>query len=172
MQVGIVGFGNVGRQVAATLESGAIPGVHLACVTHTDLIAAAEAAKDVCPGALVLSIDELIDSSDLIVETATAASFPDIAQRVIVAGKTLIAVSAAGVLELPQLYELAAKHRAKVIFASGMLPGLDLIRSAREGDITRVTLTTTLRPDSLLQEPYIVDRQMKLPTTPGEVVEV
>lgn len=158
MRVGIAGFGNVGREVANRLLSGAIPEVELAGVT------AAHLARAECHAAMlpqppqVLSLPELIRRADVIVECATAEAFPEIARAVVGSGKRLVAVSACGVPNCPDVLDLASRYGGSIIIANGAFPGLDIIRSAKEGGINQVKLTSRLRPDSVAREPYVAAR--------------
>lgn len=175
MQVGVVGFGNVGRQVARLLADGAIHSASLAAIAHTDHALATTVASNICPGVPVLPLAELVERCDIIVESATADAFPEIAKAALAGrdnAKTLIAVSAAGALQAPDLRQLIKDAGSRLIYANGMMPGLDIIRAAREGEIASVTLTTTLPPESLRAEPYVQEQGIILPAKSGQAVEV
>jgi aspartate dehydrogenase len=171
VRVGIAGFGNVGRDVARRLLAGAIPEVGLIGVTAAHLDRAKENARALSPTLPALPLVELCERADAVVECATAEAFPLIARAVLGAGKKLIAVSACGVPNCPDMVELAERHGASVVIANGALPGLDIIRSAREGRIDSVQLTSWLRPESLAHEPYIRERHPVLAST-GAAVQV
>jgi aspartate dehydrogenase len=163
MRVGMAGFGNVGRDVARRLLAGAIPGMRLTAVTAARLDQAASYAATLSPSPAVLPLPELVDRADVIVECATADAFPDIARTVVGSGKHLIAISACGVPNCPELIDLARRCGGSVTVANGVFPGLDIIRSAREGTINAIRLTSRLRPDSLASEPYVLQRYPGLP---------
>lgn len=156
MRVGLAGFGNVGRQVAERLNAGCLEGVRLTAVTARDLQRAARAAGALTPTPAVVPLAELPACCDIIVECATADSFPEIARTALHAGLMLVCVSAGGVPNCPELAELARKHGGRVRIASGAMPGLDIIRSAAEGTIHRVHLASRIRPDSLAHEAYVL----------------
>lgn len=157
MKVGIVGFGNVGATVTRRLIEGALPATSVFGITSRDVNRARLRAADIIPMPKVLNLGELVSGSEVIIECATAEAFPEIARAVLSRGKTLIAVSACGILNFPDIEEFAHRHEGKVIVASGALPGLDILRSARESRVDSVCLTTRLRPDSILNEPYFTE---------------
>ncbi len=147
LTVGLAGFGAVGQELARRLIAGAIPEIRLTAIAARDLAKARSNAAALTPAPKIVPLAELPALADIIVECATADSFPEIARTVMTAGKMLIAVSVGGLPNCPELVDLAQKHSGRVRVASGALPGLDIIRSAKEGTIRSVKLTSRIRPD-------------------------
>src|SRR5258705_5895201 len=87
INVGIVGMGVIGRQVADAITTG-IPGVALAGVTVRDPARA--------HGHRALGLEGLVRASDLIVEAATQDALREIAPSVLTAGRHPIALSLGG----------------------------------------------------------------------------
>lgn len=172
MRIGLAGFGNVGQVLARRLAAGAIPEARLTAVSARDLARAADNAAGIDPAPKVVPLAELPQHADVIVECATADSFPEIARVAMGAGRVLIAVSVGGLPNCPELIELARAHGGRVKVASGALPGLDIIRSVKEGTIRRVRLSTQLRPNSLAHEPYILNQGFDFSTPPAAPVKV
>jgi aspartate dehydrogenase len=172
IRVGLAGFGNVGQAVAARLDAGVIPEIRLVAITSGDLDKARRNASGLKSAPQILPLDAFAKSCDVVVECATAGAFAGIARAVLGAGRTLVAVSAGGVPSCPELARLARDHHGRVILASGALPGLDAMRSAAEGTITKVHLRTQLRPDSLAHEEAVRSRGFDLTTPPKEPVKV
>ncbi|MCC6780554.1 MAG: DUF108 domain-containing protein [Hyphomicrobiales bacterium] len=175
LKVGIAGFGNVGQELTRRLNAGVLPEVELVGVASRDLAKAAEAARAFTPPPKVMPLADLAAQCDVVVEAATADSFPEIARGVIGAGKLLICVSAGGVPNCPELQELVEKHGGRMRIASGAFPGFDIIRCAREGNIRSVKLLSRIRPDSMAHEKYVLDRghdfEARPPTEPIKVFE-
>lgn len=151
-RVGIVGLGNIGRRVARHIDGGRIPGARLSCITSRDMEKVAAFCATLATKPQATSLAEVCAGSDIVIECATAAAFPDIARAVLKAGKSLIAVSAAGLPRCPDFHELAAASPGRVRIASGAMPGLDSIRSAAEGRIAACRLTSTVLPSSFSGE--------------------
>jgi aspartate dehydrogenase len=158
VRIGLAGFGNVGQELARRLTANIIPEAGLAAAAARDLAKARVNAAKFSPAPEIVPLAELSARSDIVVECATAESFPEIARTVLTAGKYLIAVSAGGVPNCPEMTELARAHGGRVRIASGAMPGLDIIRCAAEGGITRVHLRSRIKPDSMTRERYVLDR--------------
>lgn len=170
--VGLAGFGTVGQELARRLTAGAIPEVRLAAVTAVDLAKAGDNAAKLSTPPMVVPLAELPRHAEIVVECATAMAFPEIARTVLTAGRTLIAVSAGGVPNCPDMVDLARKHGGRIKIASGALPGLDAIRGAKEGLIRSVKLTSQLKPESLAHEAYIIGKGFDFSTPPAKPVKV
>lgn len=172
LTVGLAGFGNVGRDLAHRLVHQPIPGISLVGASARDLAKAKQAAGEIAPDLKVIPLADLPTHCDVIVECATAESFPEIARTVLGAGKYLIAVSAGGVPNCPEMVDLARQHGGRVRIASGAMPGLDILRCAAEGEIRSVHLKSRIKPGSLAHEPYILDRGFNLAGELPEPVKV
>ncbi|WGF88084.1 aspartate dehydrogenase domain-containing protein [Marinivivus vitaminiproducens] len=164
--VGLAGFGNVGRDIASRLHASPIAGLRLTMVTARDLEKAREAARTIDPTLRVVTLAELAANCDVVVECATAESFPEIARTVLRAGRTLVAVSAGGVPNCGDMEALAREHGGRVRIASGALPGLDIVRSAAEGTIRSVRLISRIKPGSMAKEPFVRARGFDFAQTP------
>ncbi|HEX3537806.1 MAG TPA: aspartate dehydrogenase domain-containing protein [Stellaceae bacterium] len=175
VRIGLAGFGNVGQELARRLTAGVVPEARLAAATARDLDRARGNAAKFAPAPEIVPLAELPALADIVVECATAESFPEIAQTVLTAGKYLIAVSAGGVPNCPEMMELARAHGGRVRIASGAMPGLDIIRCAAEGGISSVHLRSRIKPDSMAHERYVLDRGhdfgARPPTAPVKVFE-
>jgi aspartate dehydrogenase len=158
LAVGLAGFGNVGRDLARRIAAGALPQVDLVAASARDLAKAADAAREILPSLRIVPLAEMPALVDVVVECATADSFPEVAHATLVAGKYLIAVSAGGVPNCPEMMALAERHGGRVRIASGALPGLDILRCASEGAIRSVKLTSRIKPGSMAHETYVLER--------------
>ena len=154
LQVGIVGMGVIGTHIARAITAG-IPGVTLAGV-HVRDPAKAE-------GFPALSLLDLIERSDLVVEAATQAALREFAPAVLAAGKHLLVLSVGGLLGvLDEWTRLAEKHGCRILVPSGAIAGLDGVKGAREGAITQVTMESRKPPRGLAGAPYIVEKGIDL----------
>lgn len=158
LRVALAGFGTVGQELARRLTAGAIPEARLVAISARDLATARAncAALDPCP--LVAPVAELPEHAEVIVECATGEALPEIARATLEAGCILVPVSVGGIAAHPEVLELAGRHGARIRIATGALPGLDAIRLAAEGTIHNLTLTSCIRPDSLVREPYVLEQ--------------
>lgn len=146
LRVGIVGFGGVGRTVAERLAAGAIPGLRLTAVSTRNLGRLRDELARFAPPPSAVEMGAIAAQADIVVECATAAALPAIAEAVLQPGKTLMAVSAAGLADRPDLLELATARGATLRIASGALVGLDAVRAAAEGTIRSLRLINRNHP--------------------------
>jgi aspartate dehydrogenase len=153
----VVGLGAIGTPVARALAVG-IPGFKLVALASRDAIKARACAVQIAPGVAVLPADALPDRADVIVDCAPSAAFPQIARRAIEAGRILVTVNAAALLENFELVERARVLGARIIVPTGALLGFDAVRAAAEGTITRATIRTRKHPRGLEGAPYLIQR--------------
>jgi aspartate dehydrogenase len=106
----------------------------------------------------VVTPAELADRCDVIIECAPTAAFLQIVRPALEAGRTIITVSAAALIENMDVVELAKKHGGRIILATGALLGLDAVRAAAESEIYSVTMVTRKPPKSLVGAPLLVSR--------------
>lgn len=173
LRIGIAGFGNVGQDVARRLLGGAIEGIGLVAVTASDLARADTRAQALSPKLRAVSLAELAAACDVVLECATGAALPQIARAVLGEGKQLICVSAGGLLDAPDILDLAIAKRGRIHIATGALPGLDMLRCAAEGNVASVHLFSRIRPESMAKEPYLLGRGLNFeaakPTGPVQI---
>jgi aspartate dehydrogenase len=154
-RVGIAGLGAIGRVLARKIHEGAVPGLIFVGVASGDEAKARGFLAGIGADVPVLPMARLAREVELVIECAPAAAFPAIAEPVLDAGKTLLALSAGMLLRHPELIALARTRAARIIVPSGALLGLDALAAAAEGDIHSVRLTTRKPVKSLLGAPYL-----------------
>ncbi|MBL8698040.1 MAG: aspartate dehydrogenase [Alphaproteobacteria bacterium] len=157
IRVALAGFGNVGRYLAAKLDAGSVPRAVLTAVTARDLDKARGHAAALRSPPRIVPLAALCDDADVVVECATADSFPAIAREVLGRGKTMLVLSAGGVPAFPDILDFAERHAGRLRIASGTLPGLDSVRCAAEGTIRSVKLNSRIKPSTFVGEPYLAN---------------
>lgn len=164
------GFGNVGRQIARSVLADPDGGLEIAAISARNLDAARETASKLGLNVPVVSAHEAPDHAGIVVECATYDSFRTIVEPAVIAGRHVIAVSVGALALNLDLIDLAEEHGATIQIASGTLPGLDILRSAREGNITSVKLESQILAKSLVHEAYIADNSIDLARADSEPV--
>jgi aspartate dehydrogenase len=158
----ISGFGNVGRQIARHVVDDPSGRLEIAAVAARDRNKARAAAADLGLDLPVIAAAEAPDHAPVIVEAGTYESFRDIVEPGLRAGAHVIAVSVGALAVNLDLIDLAAEMGGTLQIANGTLPGLDILRSAREAGIEEVQLVSSILPRSLVQEAYIRDQGIDL----------
>lgn len=159
--VGIAGFGTIGRAVARHIETGALP-LKLAAVATGNRARAQAAMAELQKPVPIVDIGELVARSDVIVDSAPTAAFRDIATAALGAGKTLVTVSGAALMQWPEAVGIAHAHGGRIILATGALLGLDAVRAAAIGTIHSVTMVTRKPVMSLIKADHVVHNRIDL----------
>ena len=161
MNVGVAGLGVIGRAVSRALDNG-IPGLKLAGATARDRAKAERFLQALKSPAPFLSLDDLVQASDLVVEASTQAHLQEIAPKTLKAGKDLVVLSCGGLLGRQDWVDLAAANRCRILVPSAAIAGLDGVKGARVGTITSVTMETRKPPRGLAGAPWIEQQKIDL----------
>ena len=153
LRVAVAGLGAVGLAVAARLID--IPGLVLAAVSARDRARAANRLADAGVEVPVLETGALAEHADVVVECAPAEAFASIAEPALGAGRVLVPISVAALMERLDLVDLARETGGRIVVPSGALLGLDAVRAAAEGTIRRVRMVTRKPPSGLAGAPYL-----------------
>jgi len=156
VKVAIGSLGTVGTALARRLVAGE-EGLTLAAVSARDTGRAAARLEEMGSDARVLPLEELAGVADVVVECAPAEHFRALAEPVIAAGRVLVPISVAGLLQHLDLVEQARASGARIMLPSGAIRGLDAIRGAREGEIQEVRMVTRKPPRGLAGAPHLVN---------------
>lgn len=161
MKIGIAGFGTIGRVVARHIEASDLP-LTLAAVSAGNRARAEAAMAKLARPVPIVDTAELVALSDVIVDSAPTAAFRDIATATLEAGKTLVTVSGAALMQWPEAVEIARAHGGHIILATGALLGLDAVRAAAIGKIHSVTMVTRKPVKSLVKAEHVVRNRIDL----------
>lgn len=161
LRVGIGGLGAIGLPVARRLVLG-LPGLALAAVAARDR-AKAEARLAACGIAVpVVTLAELAERAEVVVESLPAALFRAIAEPAIDAGRVFLPLSVGALLDHLDLVERAKATGARIIVPTGALLGLDAVRAAAEGEIRSARLISRKPPAALAGAPYLAAHGISL----------
>jgi len=162
-RVGLAGFGAIGQRVAIGLEQSS-GHASLAAITSRDLVKAQHRAHEILRNVPpVVSLDETIERSDLIVEAAPAEAFLEIASPTLRAGKSLLVLSVGALLGREDNYsQLAQRYGGIIYVVSGAIGGLDAIGAAAVGQLNSVTLVSRKPPRGLSGAPYLIEKNIDL----------
>jgi len=161
LRIGIAGLGSIGKAVAARLDQG-LPGVRLSAVAVRDPAAARPFLASLSEKVAIAPLNTLADAVDVVVECAPARLLAEIAEPCLTRGKTLVVLSAAALLDHPELSDLARRHRGRIIVPTGALIGLDAVVAAAEGQIHSVRMVTRKPVNGLLGAPYLEQHRMDI----------
>ena len=160
-RIAIAGLGEIGKTLARKLAQG-MPGLALAAIVARDQ-AKAQAWLDregiACP---LISLDDLPEHADLVVECAPAAILDQICRPMLSAGKQVMVLSSSALLPRPELIDLARARGGQIIVPTGALIGFDAVSAAAEGTISSVQMVTRKPPTGLAGAPYLIEKGISL----------
>jgi len=161
--IGIVGCGTIGSFIAKTLDKELKTLATIVALCDIDNARAEDLCDSLSSKPSVVSLNSLIEKSDIVVEAASGSSSFDLAKQALLNKKDVLVMSIGGLLGKSEtLFEIARKNKAKIILPSGAICGLDGIKSAGIGVVRRVTLTTRKPPKGLMGAPYIIANKIDL----------
>ncbi|MBL7054464.1 DUF108 domain-containing protein [Candidatus Woesearchaeota archaeon] len=158
MKVGIVGCGNIGTELALFVDKNKnFKLTAINDVNKGNIEILIKRLKNSKPK--ISSLDELINHSDLIIESANKDVVEKILTKAHNKKKKIIIMSIGGLLSCLSLLN---KTKSEVYFPSGAIAGLDAIKSASMDKIYSVTLTTTKPVKTLKNAPYVIKNKINL----------
>lgn len=162
LKIGIVGCGAMGSSLALMLKkkfSSRITVVAL-CDKNSDK---ALLLKNKLKAPRVLSLERLVQVSDVVVETASAQAAFGVAAKALSKKKDVLVMSVGGVLgREKKLFDLAKKNRARIFFPSGAISGIDGVRALALAGIDAITLKTFKPPQALEGALYLMKKGIVL----------
>jgi aspartate dehydrogenase len=152
--VAVAGLGAVGFEVTKRLADG-LEGLALVAVSARNRERAKTRIAGIGVDVPVLPVGELAEIADVVVECAPAAVFSTIAEPALRAGRVLVPISVAALMEHLHLVDVAKESGGRILVPSGALLGLDAVRAAAEGTIHSVRMVTRKPPGGLAGAPYL-----------------
>ena len=159
--IGIVGCGAIGQTLLLEADAGRLP-VSVAGVTSRTESRAAAFLSSLRSPPPYLGRKDLIDRSDLVVETAGGHVVPELAREAFGAGKDLMVISVGALLEHPDIIDLSRSTGCRLFAPSGAIAGLDGIKSACRGRVNRVVMISRKPPEALEGAPFLKERGISL----------
>ena len=161
LTVAIGGLGAIGAHLARALDAG-VEGLSLVAVAARDQDKAQRTIAGFRAPPKLVSLAELAEHADVVVEAAPAAVFEQIAEAAIAHGRIFVPSSVGALLPRMHLVARAQQTGARIIVPTGALLGLDAVRAAAEGDVSSVTIETRKPPGGLEGAPYLVENNINV----------
>ena len=112
--------------------------------------------------AKICGLEENAASVDFLVECADGSAVTSVVEAAIKHQKDCLILSVGGFVGHLELLEKAKENKVHVRLPSGALAALDGVRSAREGGLHSVTLSTRKPPKGLDGAPYLIEKGISL----------
>lgn len=169
-KVGIVGCGTIGTEVARAIKSEFAEWAELVAVTDLKQVQIKRMLAEVGISVPVMSVEELIDAVDLVVEAASPRAVRELLPLVLDKEKEILVVSTGGLIQVPDIFNILQRYHGKIHIPSGAIAALDGVRVAAQARMDKITLTTTKPPRALAGASYIEKSKIDLNNLTGPTV--
>ena len=169
LRVGILGVGAIGRTMAMALDAKRID-AELVAISDQDSQRAKAVSGELASRPRVVSVHELIQRSDLVVEAASQAALLDFVPKALAAGRDMLIMSAGGLLGHEEWFSQAREKGCRIYVPSGAIAGLDGIKSASMGYVQSAVLTSRKPIAALRGTKYVVENDVPLESFQEETV--
>jgi aspartate dehydrogenase len=161
LKIGILGVGAIGSTIALALDHKQVD-AELVALADQDRARAEALSAELTSHPAVVSIDELIERSNLAVEAASQAALPEFVPKALARGRDMLILSAGGLLGREEWFREAGKKGCRIYIPSGAIAGLDAVKSASIGRIESVLLTSRKPIAALEGSKYVIERDLAL----------
>lgn len=169
LSIGVVGCGAIGRAILRAADDGTL-GMGVAGVTSRSESSARDFLGTLNSPVPYLSLGELIEQADLIVEAAGGDVAPGLVKAAFDAGKGAMVISVGALITHPELLDLARERGCRLLMPSGAIIGLDGIKAAAVGRIDHVVMESRKGPAALDGAPHVVNNGIDLESLEEETV--
>jgi aspartate dehydrogenase len=162
LKVGVVGCGTIGSEICKAIDEGVVQAT-LVGISDVDFAKAETLAGSLKHSVPAMDLTDLIEASGLVVEAASKAAAPAIIRQALERSRDVVVMSVGGLLEhAAELLQLAQRNGRRLYVPSGAIAGLDAIKGAMAGRVSKVTLTTRKPPRALEGAPYVIEKRIDL----------
>jgi aspartate dehydrogenase len=169
LRVGILGMGSIGRTLATALDAKRID-AELVAIADQDTERAEAFAAELSSRPPTVTLHELVQRTDLVVEAASQSSLLDFVPKALAAGRDMLIMSVGGLLGHDEWLRQAGEKGCRIYVPSGAIAGLDGIKSASMGYVQSATLTSRKPVATLRGTKYVVDHDVLLESFQEETV--
>lgn len=169
LKIGILGAGAIGGVLAAALDENRI-NARLVALADQDAERARALSARLASHPAVVTTDEMIERSELVVEAASQAALPDFVPRALARGRDMLIMSVGGLLGREEWFRQAAERGCRIYVPSGAIAGLDGVKSASVGRLESAVLTSRKPVAALRGSKYIVEKGVALESFTEETV--
>ncbi|MCQ8902667.1 MAG: aspartate dehydrogenase [Methanothrix sp.] len=164
LKVGLVGCGAIGFEIASAIDRGDV-NADLAAVFDRNPKNISRLIDALRKKPEVVELERLVELSDIVVEAASQAAVPQVAEAALKRGKDIMIMSVGALMDR-ELYRsicsMAESNGCRVYIPSGAITGLDGLKSASIARLKSVVLTSTKPPAGLEGAPYVVEKKIDL----------
>ena len=171
IRVGILGCGAIGSRIAKSIKTQCTDHAVVSALFDINPAKAQNLQKHIPQKNVVKkSYQELLSSSDLVVEAVNAPDTHQLVRQALLAKKDVLVMSVGKFLEGESILKLAQKQGVKVLIPSGAIAGIDAIKAASLQRIDSITLTTRKPIYGFADNAYVQQRKINLSQIKKETI--
>lgn len=153
ISIAIAGLGAIGSGMVAEIVRHD-PEIRIAAVAARNEAKAAETLRNLDVTARILPLRELPQAADIVVECLPSASFDEIADATLAAGKGLMVLSVGQLARRDDLIPAFRARNQRLIVPTGAILGLDVTRALARGEVASARIITRKAPKGLAGAPH------------------
>jgi aspartate dehydrogenase len=161
LRVGILGVGSIGRILARALDEKRVD-AELVAISDLEYERAKEFAGGLQAPPRVVSLHEMIQRVDLVIEAASQAALQEFVPKALAGERDILVMSVGGLLGHEEWFCEAARKGCRIYVPSGAIAGLDGIKSASMGRVESVILASRKPIAALTGTKYVVEHKVEL----------
>ncbi len=169
LKIGLLGVGAIGKTIATALDQKQLD-AELVALSDQDCARAKSISSELSGHPPVVSIDEMLERSEIAVEAASQAALPEFVPKALARGRDMLIMSVGGLLGREEWFRQAREKGCRIYVPSGAIAGLDGIKSASIGRIESALLTSRKPVAALKGSKYVIERDLPLDTFKEDTV--
>ncbi len=170
LKIALVGCGTIGSEIARAITDRFNKDAKLVALCDINEANAKKLLAELNEKPELLSLDELIPKSDLVIEAASGDIIAELVKKCLDADVDVMAISVGGFIGHEELFELAEKSKACLYLPSGALCGLDAVKAAGISNIKSARLITRKPPRGLKGAPFLEKQNIDIDKIDKETV--
>ena len=170
LKIGLIGCGTIGSEIARAITDRFSQKAELVALCEINESLAKTFIDSLAKKPELLSIDELIQKSDLVIEAAGGEIVAQLVEKCLKAEVDVMTISVGGYIGHEELFELAENSKSRLYLPSGALCGLDAVKAARMSHIESAELITRKPPRGLKGAPYLEKQNIDIDNIDKETV--
>ncbi len=171
IRVGILGCGAIGSRIAKSIKTQCSDHAVVSALFDINPAKAQKLQKHIPQKNVVKrSYQELLVSSDLVVEAVNAPDTHQLVRQALLAKKDVLVMSVGKFIEGASILKLAQKQGVRVLIPSGAIAGVDAIKAASLQRIDQITLTTRKPVYGFADNAYVQERRINLSQIKKETI--
>src|SRR5262245_41036508 len=161
MRIGILGAGSIGQTLARAIDDGTVA-ADLVAIADQDTTRAQKLASSLKQAPVVVSLQRLVELSELVVEAASQNAVPEMFPLCLANRRSVLVLSVGALLGRDEWLRQAAEQGTPIYIPTGAIVGLDAVKAASLGTI-RTALLSSRKPIAALRDAkFVVEKGMRL----------